>query len=148
MCHCGCDTTPAPERPRATDTRAALGPDCIGEITAREGHRLTAADDLDRAFELVKLACGTESRQPSHMIQVEVGQQHMTQSAESELGAHQLALGPLAAIDQEPSRPARDQQCWRTPFGGGHRRSSAEKDELEHVASRKFVSGRKSQGDT
>jgi hypothetical protein len=82
------------------------------------------------------------------MIQVEVGQQHMTQSAESELGAHQLALGPLAAIDQEPSRPARDQQCWRTPFGGGHRRSSAEKDELEHVACRKFVSGRKSQGDT
>ena len=148
MCHCGCDTTPAPERPRATDTRAALGPDCIGEITAREGHRLTAADDLDRAFELVKLACGTESRQPSHMIQVEVGQQHVTQPAESELGAHQLALGPLAAIDQEPSRPARDQQRGRTPFGGRHRGSGAEKDELEHVASRKFVSGRKSQGDT
>ena len=129
-------------------TRPTLGPNCIGEITAREGHGLTAADDLDRAFELVELACGTESRQPRHVIQVEVGQQHVTQPAESELGAHQLALGPLAAIDQEPSRPARDQQRGRTPFGGRHRGSGAEKDELEHVASRKFVSGRKSQGDT
>jgi len=62
---------------------------------------------------------------------VQVGQQYVAQPAESELGAHQLALGPLAAIDEEPSRPAGDQQRRGTPLGG------TEKDEFEHQACRK-----------
>ena len=71
----------------------------------------TLARDLDGTFELEELAGGEEPRQPRHMIQVQVGQQHVAQPAKSELGTHQLALGPFAAIDEEPSRPAGDQQC-------------------------------------
>src|SRR6516162_605661 len=115
----------------------ALGPDRVGEITTREGNGLAAADDLDRSADLVELERGEEPRQPRHMIQVQVGQQHVAQPAESELGAHQLALGPLAAIDEEPSRPAGDQQRRGTPLGGGYRRRGAEKDEFEHQACRK-----------
>ena len=70
------------------------------------------------------------------MIEVQMGQQHVIQPAKAEPGAHQLALGPLAAIDEKPRRPANDQQCRRAPIGGGHRRRGAEKDEIEHAVCR------------
>jgi hypothetical protein len=76
-----------------------LGSDHDQKITPDERHRLAAADDLDCAFELVELASGQEPGQPGHMIQMQVGQQYVAEPAEPELGAHQLALGPFAAID-------------------------------------------------
>jgi len=70
----------------------ALGPDRGGEIAAGEGNGLAAANDLDRTFEL---ASGKEPRQPRHRIQMRVGQQHVIELTEAELGSHKLALDPF-----------------------------------------------------
>src|SRR5882672_5558110 len=115
-------------------TGLALGADGSGEVTAGEQDGLAAADDLDCAAELVELASGEEARQPRHMVEVKVGQQHVLQPAKPESGAHQLALGALAAIDEEASRPAANEQRRRAPLGGGHCCGGAEKDDFKHAA--------------
>ena len=66
------------------------------------------------------------------MIEVSVRQQHVRHAAKPEPGSHQLALGTLSAIDQKPVRALGNEQGWQVPFGGRHRRGSAEKDEIEH----------------
>ena len=53
-------------------------------------------------------ARGDEPGQPRHVIEMRVGQQHVAEPAKPEPGAQQLALRPLAAIDQKPVRPAAD----------------------------------------
>ena len=121
----------------------ALGADRVEEIAAGERHGLAAADDLQRAVDLVELASGEEARQPRYMIEMKVGQQHVAEPAKAEPGAHQLALCPLAAVDEKPGWPAGDQQGGRAPLGGGHGRGGAEKDQIEHGACRNLASGRK-----
>jgi hypothetical protein len=50
------------------------------------------------------------------------------------LGAHQLALGALAAIDEEASRPAANEQRRLAPLGGGDCGGGAEKNDFKHAA--------------
>jgi len=47
----------------------------------------------NRTVELVELARGEQPRRPRHMVEVQMGQQHMTQPAKPEPGPHHLALG-------------------------------------------------------
>ena len=98
-------------------------------------NRLGAADDLDWLFDAVKRARGNEPRQPADMVEMRVGQQDMTQPAKAQPGAHQLALGALAAIDQKSIGPVSDIQCRRAALGRWHSRGSSEKDEIKHGCS-------------
>ena len=72
------------------------------------------------------------------MIEVSVRQQHVRQAAKSKPGAHQLALGAFAAIDQKPARALGDEQCRQATFGGRHRCGGTEKDQIEHEDPAKF----------
>ena len=65
----------------------------------------------------------------------------MAEPSEAELGAHQLALSPFAAIDQKAIRPLGDEHRRQTALGRRHRRSGAEKGEFEHVACQNGVRG-------
>src|SRR5262245_34630874 len=85
-------------------TAVLLGPDHVGKIATYERHRFAAAVDLDRATDAVESECCEQACETQHMVEMRMGQQHVLQAAKPELGAHQLALGPLAAIDQEPLR--------------------------------------------
>ena len=58
----------------------------------------------------------------------------MLQPTKPEPGAHKLALGALAAIDEETSRPTADEQRRRASLGGGYCRGGAEKDDFKHAA--------------
>ena len=109
MRHWKCVETPAlprqnrPGRNRAQPVTAfALRPDRGGEIAPDEHHRLVAADDFDSPVQPIESEGGEEARQPQHMIEVGVGQQHVFHAAKPGPGAHQLALRALAAIDQKP----------------------------------------------
>ena len=122
-----------PGRDRAQPVTAlALRPDRVGEVAPDECQRLVAADDLDRPIHPIESEGGEEARQPEHVIEVSMRQQHVRQAAKSKPSAHQLALGAFAAIDQKPARALGDEQCRQAAFGGRHRRGSAEKDEFEH----------------
>ncbi len=94
--------------------------------------RLGAAGDLDRLLDAKEGAGRDQPRQPADMVEMGVGQQHLAQPAKAEPGAHQLALGPLAAIDQKPVRAVAEVERGRAALGRGCRRRGSEKDEVEH----------------
>jgi hypothetical protein len=102
----------------------ALRPDGLGEIAAYEGDRLAAADDLDRAAHPVKSKRRDEARQSQNMIEMGMRQQHMSQPAKPDAGAHQLALGSLTAIDEEAIRPCAHEQRRQSTLGGRYGRRS------------------------
>src|SRR5271166_1250866 len=102
-----------------------LGSDRIGEIAADKPYRLAAADDLDRLAYPEEGERGAKTCEPRYMIEMKVGQEHVAEPAKSEPGAHQLALGPLAAIDEKPIRPAGNERRRQAAFGRGHRRGCA-----------------------
>jgi len=98
-----------PGRNRAQPVTAlALRPDRVGEVAPDEPQRLLAADDLNRPLHPIESKGGEETRQPQHVIEVSVRQQHVRQAAKSKPGAHQLTLGAFAAIDQKPARALGD----------------------------------------
>ncbi len=61
-------------------------------------------------------------------------QQDMAETAEAGAGAQQLALCPLAAIDQETLAAGAHQQGRQPAFGRWRARRGAEKNQLEHAA--------------
>src|SRR5262245_25540883 len=56
----------------------------------------------------------------------------MVQSAKAEPGAQDLALGPLAAIDQKPARSPRDVKCRQASVCRRDCRRGTEKHQFEH----------------
>src|SRR5438105_6748372 len=113
-------------------TDLMLGTDRVREMPPGKGHGLATADHLEAA-EVIELECCQETRQSSNVIEMKVGQQHMTQPAEAEPGPHHLALGALAAVDEEARRPTRNDHRRQAPLGGGYGRGSAKKAEFEHL---------------
>ena len=61
-------------------------------------------------------------------------QQNIGETAEAGAGAQQLALRPLAAIDQEALAAGAHQQGRQAALGRGRGRRRAEKSQLEHAA--------------
>jgi len=111
----------------------ALRPDRVGEIKAHKSDRLAAADDLYRAAHPVEIQCREQPRQPQNMIEMGVRQQHVSEPAKAHPGAHQLALGSLAAIDEKAIRPGADEQRRQSTRGGGYGRRGTEKYQFEQL---------------
>ena len=110
----------------------ALRPDRVGEVALDECQRLVAPDDLDGPIHPIECEGGEEARQPQHMIEVSMCQQHVRQAAKSECSAHQLTLGAFAAIDQKPAWALSDEQCRQAALSRRYCGGSTEKDEIEH----------------
>jgi hypothetical protein len=94
-----------------------LRPNRLGEIAAHEYQRLATADDFGRSADAVEIPRREEAREPQHMIEMSMRQQYVLQPAKPEPGAQQLALGPLAAVDQKPARPASDEYRRQASLG-------------------------------
>ena len=60
-----------------------------------------------------------------------VGQEDLVELHEPDRRAQELALRPLAAVEEQPLAPAPDEQRGRRPPRGRHRARGAEKDEVE-----------------
>ena len=65
------------------------------------------------------------------MVGVEVRQEHVGQVRQADHGAHQLALRPFGAVDQQPVAAATEQQRGRSAARGRRRPGGAKEDDVE-----------------
>ena len=70
-------------------------------------------------------------RQAEDVVGVQVGEEDVLEVAEPGVGAQQLSLRPLAAVDEEPVAAAADQRRGRAARGGRRRARGAQEDEVE-----------------
>ena len=65
------------------------------------------------------------------MVGVEVREEDLLQVGQADRRALQLALRPLAAVEEKPLAAAPHEQCRRSTLRRGHRGGRAEKDDVE-----------------
>ncbi len=68
--------------------------------------------------------------QAQPVVGVKVGEEDLGEVGQSD-GAHELALGPLAAVEQDPVTAAADQDRGQAAAGGGDRAAGAGKEDRE-----------------
>ena len=75
-------------------------------------------------------------RQAEVVVGVEVRQEDVLEVDEADVGAQELALRPLAAVDEQPVAAAADERRRGRPLGGGSRARRPEEHDVEvHRAS-------------
>ena len=62
---------------------------------------------------------------------MEVRQEDVLEVDEPDVGAEELALRALAAVDEQPVAAAPDERCRRGPLGGGSRARRPEEHDVE-----------------
>jgi putative nucleotidyltransferase with HDIG domain len=80
------------------------------------------------------------------VVGVVVGQEDLRELDEPDRGAQELALRPLAAIDEDPFAAAADQRAGEAAPGGRHRTRGSEEDEVEVHSQSLGASALKSDG--
>ena len=86
-----------------------------------------------------KLAAAKRERlqhpgQPEVVVGVVVREEDLAQLEQPDVRAHELALGPLGAVDQQPVAAAAQEERRRRAAPGRHRAGGAEEDDVEiHV---------------
>ena len=104
---------PRLERDKADRRRhLAAGPDA-GQIPRDKADRLGAAVDREFAVQVEQAQRREQAAEPEHMIEMHMRQQNVGETAEAGAGAQQLALRPLAAINQETLAAGAHQQAGR-----------------------------------
>src|SRR6516162_6400123 len=68
------------------------------------------------------------------MVEVSVSQQYVVQSAEAQIGTHELALRAFTAIDQKAIRAFGNEQRRQASLGRGYCGSGSKKYQFEHDA--------------
>ena len=113
--------------------------------------RESAEDPSERAHQLAEAARAVDrqrqlataqgeglqhSREAEEMVGVEVGQEDLAQLDEADVGAQELPLRALGAVEQEPLAAAPDERRGGRAPGGGHRAGRPDEDDVEvHAAS-------------
>jgi hypothetical protein len=82
------------------------------------------AEDVDVAVVTREVERAEQPRKPEHVIAVQVGDEDVAQAAEPQVGAQQLVLRALAAVEQRPFALARERArrhvpTRRRPTGAG-----------------------------
>ena len=117
-----------------------------GELLHRERIREPPDDDAQRLEERARPARAVDGdaglaaaereglehpRQAEDVVGVQVGEEDVLEVAEPGVGAQQLSLRPLAAVDEEPVAAAADQRRGRAARGRRRRARGAQEDEVE-----------------
>ena len=119
------------------------GLEAVGETpehtTERREELAEAARAVDRQRELasaqrVRLE---HPREPEVVVGVVVRQEHVAQLEETDVGAKELSLRPLGAVDQEALSPTPHERRGRGSLGGGRGPGRPEEDDVE-VHCRRF----------
>src|ERR1700756_2783804 len=117
----------------------SLGPYGFAKVPLHKCYRFIAANDFDRPADLKERQSREEAREPQHMVEVGVSQQHIVQSAEAQVGAQDLALSAFTAINQKAIRTFGNEQRRQASLGRGHCGSGTKKYQLEHDSRRAAV---------
>ena len=116
--------------------------DRVGEAAEDPPQRREQVAEPGRAVEAERQLAAAQRealqhpRQPEEVIGVEVGQEDVLEVGEADVGAQELALGALAAVDQQLVAAAADERRRGRPLGGGSRSRRPEEHDVQiHRAS-------------
>jgi hypothetical protein len=128
------DDRPRRDRDRPDlEPRPPARPDHLRQQAPRRPQRGAAAEEREPAARPQQSQRRGEPAQPQQMIGIGMGQQHAVQPAQPEPALQQLALRPLAAVDQEPSLAVDHDQRRQPPLDRRHAGRGAEKNDFEHA---------------
>ena len=88
-------------------------------------------DHRQRRFPPAQRECLQHSRQPEHVVGVEVREQDQVDVGQAEPRPQQLPLGALPAVDQDPLAAVTDQRGGRRPVRCRHCTRGAKEDDVQ-----------------